>query len=147
MTLSLYLQCVLMFILGQAAHLFLVKVPSIKERCRAANKKFTWKEWWDCDWNVIIGTQIIGALIIIGLDQVLHWKPQILEYVKWFFAGMGAFGSTIAMAKMSQFEKSINGLIDIKSNVSDTVIGPTTTVKETIQKAEAQGIIVEPTPK
>jgi hypothetical protein len=119
MTLSLYLQCVLMFVLGQAAHLFLVKVPAVKERCRVANKPFAWKEWWRCDWNVIIGTQIIGALLIVGLDQFLHWKPQVLDYVKWFFAAVGAFGSTVAMAKMSQFEKSLNNVIDIKTDIAD----------------------------
>jgi hypothetical protein len=137
MTKSLYIQCVAMFILGQAAHLFLIKVPAVKQRCRAANKPFTWKEWWNCDWNVVIGTQIVGALVIIGLDQLLNWKPFILDYVKWFFAGVGAFGSTVAMAKWSQYEKSLNALLDVKSNVADAITGGTTTVKETVEKGEA----------
>src|SRR5437762_13515301 len=98
MTLSLYLQCVAMFILGQALHLFLIKVPQIKTQSRAVGKPFAWKSWWNCDWNIIIATQIIGALFIVGLDQFLNWKPEVLNYVKWFFAGLGAFGSTIAMA-------------------------------------------------
>jgi hypothetical protein len=137
MTTSLYIQCVAMFILGQAAHLFLIKIPAVKARCRAANKPFTWKEWWNCDWNVVIGTQIIGALFIIGLDQFLNWKPQVLDYIKWFFAFVGASGSAIAMAKWSQYEKGLTALLDIKSNVSDAVTGGTTTVKDTIEKGEA----------
>lgn len=124
MTHWLYIQCVLMFILGQAVHLFLVKVPAVKERCRVANKPFTWGEWWNCDWNVIIGTQIIGGLIILGLDEIVTWKPDVLTYVKWFFAGMGAFGSTIAMAKFSQFEKSLNTVIDIKTDKADGITKP-----------------------
>lgn len=115
----LYIQCVLMFIGGQAIHLFLIKVPAIKTRCTAANKPFKWSEWWGADWNIIIGTQIIGALIILGLDEIIYWKPNVLDYVKWFFAGMGAFGSTIAMAKFSQFEKTLNSVIDLKTDIAD----------------------------
>lgn len=115
----LYLQCVIMFVLGQALHLFLVKVPAIKERCRVANKPFSWNEWWGCDWNIIIGTQVAGALVIFGLDEIVNWKPEVLSYVKWFFAAVGAFGSTVAMSKMSQFEKGLNKVVDIKTDIAD----------------------------
>jgi hypothetical protein len=134
MTHQMYFFCVLMFILGQALHLFLIKLPSVRERCRAANKPFTMASWWSCDWSIVIGTFVIGCLLIVGLDEIVKWKPGVMDYVKWFFAGMGAFGSTIAMAKMSQFEKSLTDLINIKSNVSDAMTGGTITVKDTIQK-------------
>lgn len=133
-TFFLLIQCVLMFIFGQCVHLLLVKMPALKKRVRAVNKKFLFREWWDEDWNIIIGTQFIGAMVIIGLNEIVAWKPEILEYVRWFFAAVGAFGSTIAMSKYSQYEKTITGLMDIKSNISDTVTGGTTTVAETIEK-------------
>lgn len=136
-TFEQYAICVAMFILGQAAHLFLIKIPAVKARCNAANKIFYFKEWFNCDWNIIIGTQVIGALVLLGLKEVITWKPGVIEYVRWFFAGIGAFGSTIAMAKGSQFEKSLTGLLSMKSNVSDTVTGGTHTVNETIQKGTA----------
>lgn len=128
MTHLLYLECVLMFVLGQAAHLFLIKVPAIKERCRVANKAFQWHEWWGCDWNVIVGTQVIGALVILGLDEIITWKPEVLTYVKWFFSLLGAFGSTVAMAKMSQFEKSLNKIVDVKTDIADGLVPPTTPI-------------------
>jgi hypothetical protein len=115
-------------------HLFLVKVPAIKNRARAANKTFIFKEWWGCDWNIIIGTQVLGAMFIIGLNELLHWKPYILDYVKWFFAAVGAFGSTVAMAKFSQYEKELTKVLDIKSNIADVVTGGTTSSAETIRK-------------
>jgi hypothetical protein len=127
-------QCILMFIGGQALHLFLIKVPAIKTRARAANKQFIFKEWWECDWNIIIATQIIGALCIIGLNELAQWNPTILAYVRWFFAGIGAFGSTVAMSKFSQYEKELTRVLDIKSNIADVVTGGTKTVKDTIQK-------------
>ena len=138
-----------MFILGQAAHLMLVKIPAIKKRSKAVNKVFYLKDWWNADWNVIVGTQIIGAMLILGLDQIVTWRPGVLDYVKWFFAGMGAFGSTIAMAKASQFEKSLTGLMDVKANVSDAMTGGTTTVDETIMKgtlATGTDVSKQPTP-
>ncbi len=140
MTHTLYWFCVAMFILGQAAHLFLLKIPAIKTRCRAANKSFYFKEWWNCDWYIIIGTQVIGAMVILGLDEIVKWKPDVIYYVKWFFAAVGAFGSSVAMAKGSSYEKSLHNLLDVKSNVSDAVTGGTDTVKETVQKGtEATG--------
>jgi len=136
MTISnwLILQCVLMFIFGQCVHLLLVKMPAIKKRVRAVNKKFLFKEWWNEDWNIIIGTQFIGAMFIIGLDQFLNWKPEVLEYTKWFFAAVGAFGSTIAMSKYSQYEKTVTALVDIKSNTFDTLAGPTESREDAIEK-------------
>jgi hypothetical protein len=146
-TFEQYVICVAMFILGQAAHLFLIKIPAIKNRSNAVGKPFKWKEWWNCDFNIIIGTQVIGALVLLGLKEIITWKPGVIEYVRWFFAGLGAFGSTIAMAKGSQFEKSLVNLIDIKSNVSDAVTGGTTTVSQTIREAAKEDIQVKPTVK
>lgn len=121
MTPSLYFQCVLMLLLGQALQIFLVKIPAVKERCRVANKPFAWSEWWSCDWNVVVATAIIGAMAIIGLDQLVHWKPGILDYVKWFFAAIGAVGSTVALSRWSSFEKSLNDLVDKKTNIADSI--------------------------
>ena len=143
----LQVQCIVMLILGQALHLFLLKVPSLKARARAAGKPFSWKEWWCEDWNIVVSTLIIGALVTVGLNELVTWKPEILDYVKWFYAAIGAFGSTVAQAKFSQYEKKLLAVIDIKSNVSDEVTGGTTTVKETIEKAAVENIHVSVTQK
>lgn len=124
MTPSLYIQCVLMLLLGQALQLFLIKIPAVKERCRVANKVFSWSEWWNSDWNLVVATAVLGAMAIIGLDQIVHWKPEILDYVKWFFAAIGAFGSNLLLSKWSSFEKSLNTIIDKKTNIADGVEPP-----------------------
>jgi hypothetical protein len=139
-TFEQYLYCVVMFILGQAFHLFLVKIPAIKKRCKAANKKFYFTEWWAEDWNVIIGTQVVGAMVILGLKEIVTWKPGVIEYVRWFFAAVGAFGSVVAMAKASQFEANLTHLLSIKSNVSDAVSGRASNAQDAItQGSEATG--------
>jgi hypothetical protein len=121
MTLSLYLQCVAMFILGQAIDLFLFKIPEIRNLYAKANEEFSWNKYWRSDWNTIIGTQLIGAVLIIGLDQLTHWKPGIVDYTKWFFAGFGAWGSSIVVAKGSAAKKYIMNIIDNKTNIADKV--------------------------
>lgn len=122
MTLSLYMQSVAMFILGQLLQLFWLKIPSLKKRAKAANYKFSASEYWKEDWYLIIGTQVAGAMAIIGLDQIVHWKPDVLEYVKWFFGGFGAFGSSVVLSKLSSYEKTLSGIIDVKTNISDSVM-------------------------
>lgn len=121
MTLRLYLLSVLMFLLGQALHLFWIKIPAVKKRANAANHKFSWAEYWREDWHLIIGTNVFGIMLIAGLDQLLNWKPAILEYVKWFFGGVGVFASTVILGKLSQYEKMLTKVIDIKTNIADDI--------------------------
>lgn len=124
MTISLYLQCVAMFLLGQATDLFLIKIPEYKKLYNKANEDFSWKKYWQSDWFLIIGTQVVGAMLIIGLDQVIYWKPGILEYVKWFFAGVGLGGSSLILSKWSQCKKYIMAIIDFKTNKADGLPQP-----------------------
>jgi len=124
MTLSMYLQCVAMLILGQALQVFIIKIPDIKSRAKLANQQFIWKDWWQSDWNLVIGTAIIGAMAIIGLDQLIAWKPGILDYVKWFFGGLGFIGSTLVLAKYSKYAAYFNQVIDIKTNIADGLPPP-----------------------
>jgi len=122
MSISLYLQCVAMFILGQAIDLFLFKIPELRKMYATANEDFVWKKYWKSDWNTIVGTQLTGIVLIIGLDQLTHWKPVIIDYTKWFFAGFGAWGSSIVVAKGSAAKKYIMNIIDAKTNVADGIV-------------------------
>lgn len=124
MTTWLYLQCVAMLVLGQALQVFLIKVPDMKKQAKIANQQFIWKDWWKADWNVVVSTSIIGAMVIIGLDQIIHWKPVILDYVKWFFAAVGAFGSTVVLAKWSSYSNYFSNVIDKKTNIADGLPPP-----------------------
>lgn len=124
MNTSLYLQCLGMFLLGQAAQIFLIKIPDIKKTAKISNQLFIWKDWWAADWNLVIGTFILGGLAIIGLDELVKWKPEILDYVKWFFAAVGAFGSYVVLAKLSKYQKYFEGVIDVKTNIADGLPPP-----------------------
>jgi hypothetical protein len=131
---STYVICFITYLLGQAIHLFWIKIPNIKKRAIAANKKYIFAEFWMSDWNVIIGTNIFGVMLILGLGELLNIKPEIFEYIKWFFFFAGAFGSTVVMAKFSTYEKELINILDIKSNIADVFTGGTTTSKETLER-------------
>lgn len=117
----LYVQCVIMLILGQALQVFLIKIPDIKERARAANQKFLWSDWWASDWNVVVATSILGAILIFGLDEVFHFKPIVIDYVKFFFAAVGAVGSNVLLAKWSSYAKYFTTVLSDKANIADAI--------------------------
>lgn len=143
-----YFFCVLMYLLGQALYLFLFTVPSLKEKCRIANKPFSWGDWWTCDWNIIVANFILAAMLTIGLKEFITWKPGVMDYIKWFFGGAGMLGTSLVQEKFGQFRKSINTLLDVKSNISDAITGTATTVKEAVELGkEATATDVSPTPK
>lgn len=147
MSTKLYLFCVAMYILGQALTLFWITVPSLKEKCRIANKEFSWKDWWKCDWNIVFGNMIFGLILILGLKELITWKPEILDFVKWLFALLGAFGTSIAQEKWGQFRKTLNNLLDMKANLSDAVTGGSNTVEETVSKGKNAGVDIETSKK
>lgn len=119
MTLWLYAQCIIFFFCGQLLHLFWLKIPALKKRAAAAKRPFSLKEYYKADWHIMAGTQIAGAMLILGIDELTHWKPEILDAVKFFFGGFGAFGSSVMMNKLSVYEKRLLSVIDIKSGVAD----------------------------
>ena len=121
MTISLYIQIVAMFILGQMLQLFWLKIPSLKKRAKVANYKFSVKDYFSEDWHLIAGTQVFGAMAVLGLNELTHWRPEILDVVKWFFAAIGAFGSSVVLSKLSVFEKKLSNVIDFKTNIGDAV--------------------------
>lgn len=124
MSTSLTIQCVLMLVLGQLAQLFLMKIPDMKKQARLANAQFIWKDWWVADWNLVMGTAVLGSMALIGLDELFHWKPDIMEYVKWFFAAIGALGSYVVMSKWSKYAAYFNEVIDVKTNKADGIEPP-----------------------
>lgn len=119
MTPWLYLQCVTMFILGQAFMLFLFKIPGLITLYKKANEEFSWKKYWKGDWYIIVGTQILGAMVIFGLDEIFHWRPNIINWIKWGFALLGAIGAEVAVSKLSVAKKYIMNAIDQKTNIAD----------------------------
>lgn len=121
MTREQYIWCVSMFIMGQLLHLFLSKIPALMKRAKVANYQFKISDYWKEEWYIVIGTQIFGAMTIIGIDEIAHWKPDVVDYVKWFFAGLGYFFSSVIIKWLGTYEKKLLKIINIKTDISDGV--------------------------
>lgn len=102
-----YIQYALMYLLGQALHLLLIKVPELKQLSQVNNHEFSLIEWWKKDWNVIIGSLLLGPSLFLGLDQLIGIKPSIENIAVWLFWGVGVMGSAIAM-RFSDYSKKGN---------------------------------------
>jgi site-specific recombinase len=111
--------------MGQAVDLLLLTIPELRDLYKKANKEFSLSEYWKHDWNKIIGIQIFGAMLILGLDQFLHWKPQTIDYIKWCFGGGGMIISTVA-SRYGRYKKLVMNVIDKKTNIADGIEEPKT---------------------
>lgn len=137
MTLKLYFIYGIMFLLGQVLHIYWIKIPNSKLRAAMANKPFSYKEWWDCDKNLIIGLNILGMTLLIGLDQLIVFAPDWVNKLKWGFWLVGTFGSTVGYKFYKGYDSGTMKLMDIKSNIADIVTGGATNVRDAIEKGTA----------
>lgn len=127
--------CVIMNILGQGAHLMFVTVPDYRQKMINLNRQFTYSAWWNCDSNLIIGVQILSLALMLGLAELIHWKPGLLDWIRWFFFLFGTVASLIGM-RWSKYQQMIMGFIDINANITKVVVkGTPETVQELTEKA------------
>ncbi len=120
-----------MFILGEALYLQWIAFPAFKALSKSNNKPFSYKEWWECDMNLMIGLNLIPPAVFIGLDQLIGIKPEIINQLKWWFWLLGFVGCTIVFKYLSAFAKGQISLSSVKSNIADIFAGKAiTTVRD-----------------
>lgn len=135
----IYIQYATMYIIGQALHLLLIKIPELRQLSRTNNYEFKISGWWKEDWNIIIGSLLLGPSLMIGLDELVGIKPEIENVLKWLFWLVGVLGSLIAM-RFSKYSKIVMSYLDIKANISDATTGRTENRIDLIKKGnEATG--------
>lgn len=115
MTLQLYLWCIGMFLVGQAATMFLYHIPEAQKLAKKASYDFDWKEWWRKDRYAVTGIQLLGIIVFVVLDEILHFRPTIIEMIKGLFAIFGIIASGIA-ARFGGYQKMLLNIIDLKTN-------------------------------
>lgn len=133
----IYFQYAAMFFLGQAFHLFAVKIPSLKEKSIANNHSFNFGNWLKEDWNIIIATTSLGAMAMIGLDEILKLRQEIENVVRLLFGSLGFLSNSITM-RASKYEKKIMRYLDLKANIADATVGKTRNIDDLIQKGNEQ---------
>jgi hypothetical protein len=148
MTRSLYWKCAAIALLGVLAHIIIVKLPSYKSKCEAANKRFSVLEYFQQD-----GLRILGSIVTIGLlmaawDEWVGWNQALLVKAKSLFAFIGFAGSSLLLGIFGVANKKVMDLLGLKANAFDNATSgqAATTVEDVKVKADEIGVSTE-TPK
>lgn len=84
--------------IGIAIHVFVVKIPSYKKKCKAAGISFSIKEYFKADYIAIIGSVLTVLGTVYTLDEIMKGYPSFKEWVKLFMIAIGYTGSSLAIA-------------------------------------------------
>lgn len=120
MNTHLYLECFLIALIGMALQTAL-KMKSLQDKARAANVEFKMRQYFSNDWLSIAASMLTIFLFLLVVDNILKWKPVVVDYVKIGFAFIGYTGSDIASRLFGVLNKKINNVIDTKTNIADNV--------------------------
>lgn len=118
LTLNMYALYIGTFILGQALTVFWYDIPQVRKLAKINNDDFDWKRYWRTSWNMIIGLQILGTIVFLTLDQIIHWRPNLLGQMWWISPVFGIIGSGIG-AQFGSYRKQLLNIIDKKTNIAD----------------------------
>lgn len=129
MQFKLYLVCFIIALVGMALQIAL-KMKSLQDKSRAANIEFKPSQYFQQDWLSITASLLTIIMFLLFLDNILKWRPDIVNYVKIGFAFVGYTGSDIASRLFGVLNKKINNVIDTKTNISDGIAEvPTTKIQ------------------
>lgn len=119
MDIKMYGACFAVALVGMALQTVL-KIDSLQKKARAANVKFGPADYFKNDWLSITASILTIILFLMFLDNLLKWKPAIIDFVKILFAFVGYTGSDIASRLFSVVNNKINSIIDVKTGKSDS---------------------------
>lgn len=124
---------------------FLGQANETRKDFKAAGNPFVASRFFKDEFISILLHVVAVLILAITVNEWSTYSPVVEKYITCIFALGGIIGPWLISLISSKSKKYIRGVVDIKTNVTKEVIGDTTTVKETIQKAKEEGIKVEPT--
>lgn len=128
-----------MYILGQLFHLFASKIPAMRKRAKAANYEFSMADYWKEEWNMVAAALVLGIMLLIGMKELIRWKPGAAEVIQWVYGLVGYFFNSLIVGKLGQYEKKLSQIIDIKTNTADQVAETDSKGKPLSMEAAAPG--------
>lgn len=112
MNMNIYLICFGTGILGILFHVFALKLPALKKRCNAAGKDFSVRDYVKDDWLALSSSVLSLLISIVVLDEVVKFKPFIVEYLKFFFVFVGYTGSSVLQSILGKTDRALNKMIN-----------------------------------
>jgi hypothetical protein len=124
MTLSIYIQCFAVGLLGMVLQA-LLKIKSIQDKARKANVEFSTKEYILDDWVSHTASLVTLCMCLFFVDEFTNFYTKASDYLKIGFAFVGYTGSDIMSRIFSVVNKRINNAIDYKTTIADEATGTT----------------------
>jgi hypothetical protein len=118
MNLQLYLACFGVALVGMLLQIVL-KLKSLQDKATAANVEFNARIYFRKDWLSTIASLLTIILFLLFIDNILKWKPAVVDFLKIFFGFVGYTGSDIASRLFSVVNKQINNVIDLKTGPNE----------------------------
>ena len=119
MTTQLYVNCFIGGLIGMLFYLFAIKLPAIRKRALAANLPFSIKGYFKDDYLSVIASLISIIALVWTLDEIIGYNPSFMRYIKFFFIFIGYTGSSVLVNVLGKFDKEVQRIVDIKTNISD----------------------------
>src|SRR5687767_9872702 len=119
----------------------LLKMKSLNSYATSANLKFNWWEGYvKKDAFAIILSFLSVFIWYFTFGEIGKRYPGMLDFKRITFVLMGITGSYLIQVASDTFtnsaKKAIQKFVDVKTNISDIVTGPTKTVEEVIKKGD-----------
>lgn len=121
---------------------FLGQANETRKDFKAAGNPFVPFKFFKDEFISILLHFVAVLILAITVNEWSNYSAVVKKYITCIFALGGIIGPWLISLISSTSKKYIRKVVDIKTNVAKEVIGETTTVKETIQKAKAEGITV-----
>ncbi len=122
MTLTMYLLCFAVSLVGMALHTAL-KLKSLKEKATLANVEFNVKKYFVNDWLSVAASGLTIILFLLLAHVAANRWPQFVDVFPVVFAFTGYTGSDVASRLFSVVNKKINIAIDYKTTTADEMAG------------------------
>jgi hypothetical protein len=122
MTFQLYLVCFAVALVGMALHTAL-KMKGLQDKARLANVEFKPSSYFKQDWLSLTASFLTIILFLLFIDNILKWKPAVIDFVKIGMAFVGYTGSDLASRIFGVVNKKINLAIDHKTTMADKETG------------------------
>ena len=123
MNFKLYAVCFAVALLGMLLQTIL-KMKSLQDKAKVANMEYNPYSYFKQDWLSISASLVTIILFLFFVDNILKWKPAVVDYIKIGFAFVGYTGSDIASRIFGVVNKRINSVIDAKTDIADNKENP-----------------------
>jgi len=116
---KLYISCFVGGLLGILFHIFVLKLPAVRSRAKAANVPFKISDYFRDDYLAIISSVLTVVILVWLLDEIIGYNPSFMRWIKFFFIFVGYTGSSVLVGLLGKFDKEVQKVVDYKTDKAD----------------------------